>query len=93
MTYIVIISQTKVAATSKSPREAGVKVMRYLKDIREKPPLGIDIHNIYLPLGRFDSIIIFEAPDNKTALKFANDVGLGTGNVAETVPLISIEEI
>ena len=93
MPYITFVSQAKTTQQEKQPRKEGVKVIQYLKDLKEKPPLDINIHNIYLPLGQFDSIIIFDAPDNNKALKFATDVGLSTGNVTETVPLVPIDEI
>jgi uncharacterized protein with GYD domain len=93
MPYITFISQTKTTQQERQPTKEGVKVIRYLKDLKEKSPRSIDIHNIYLPLGQFDSIIIFDAPSNNKALKFATDVGMSTGNMVETVPLVPIDEI
>ena len=35
-----------------------------------KAPAGIKIQGVYATLGRYDGVIIFEAPDAKTTMNF-----------------------
>jgi len=46
-------------------------VSRNLELIEKDKDLGVKIHEIYWTLGRYDAVAIFDAPDEKTALKMA----------------------
>jgi len=37
----------------------------------KNPPPGIKYHNIFWTLGQYDFVIIYEAPDEKKAIKWA----------------------
>jgi uncharacterized protein with GYD domain len=37
--------------------------------------IGVELEQVYLAMGAYDLVIVFEAPDDETAAKFA----LGTG--------------
>lgn len=43
-------------------REANQKAMK-------SPPPGIKIHNVFWTLGKYDFVIIYEAPSEKEAMK------------------------
>jgi uncharacterized protein with GYD domain len=52
---------------------------------------NVKIHNAFWTLGRFDAVIISEAPDEKTAMSFA--LGGPTGFAStETLVAVSREE-
>ena len=67
--------------------------LEFLKKLKTGSPKDIDIHGIYFPLGRFDGVIPFDAPDLITAMKFAVDIGMMTGARVETLPLVPIEQL
>ena len=56
----------------------------------ESPPPGIKVHNVFWTLGRFDSVIVFEAPDEKAAMKMALPVS--EYMATETMTAITREE-
>ena len=35
----------------------------------KNPPAGVKIHNVFYTLGRYDIVILFEAPSEKEAMK------------------------
>jgi len=37
----------------------------------KNPPPGIKYHNVFWTLGQYDFVIIYEAPDEKKAMKWA----------------------
>jgi len=37
----------------------------------KSPPPGMKIHNVFWTLGQYDFVIIYEAPDEKEAIKMA----------------------
>ena len=74
-----------------SPKGKGKEAIDYLKKL--KAPQGIKVHNVYLTLGRYDGVIVFEAPDTKTALNFAMDVGFATDYTIETLSAIPAKEL
>ncbi len=52
---------------------------------------GVKRHNVFWTLGRFDAVIITEAPDEKTAMKFALNTPTDLG-ATETLVAVSREE-
>lgn len=73
------------------PKGKGEQAVKYLKEL--KAPKGITIRDIYFTFGRYDSIIIFEAPSTKTAMDFAMKVGFATHYRVETLTAVSSKEI
>ena len=51
------------------------------------------ILNIYFTMGRYDGVIIFEAADAKTAIRFAADVGFTTDYSVETLTAIPAKDM
>lgn len=73
------------------PKGKGTEAVKYLKEL--KAPRGITIHTIYLTLGRYDGLIIFEAPDVKTAMSFVMETGFATDYTVETLTAIPAKEL
>jgi len=73
-----------------APKGKGEKAVKYLKEL--KAPKGITVRGVYFTLGRYDSVIIFEAPDAKTAMRFAMQVGFETDYAVETLTAVSAKE-
>ena len=65
-------------------------VAKNLKRIETEISEGIKVHGIYWTLGKYDAVAIFEAPDEKTAMKMsirrAEDMNM------ETLVAVPIEE-
>ena len=74
-----------------SPKGKGKEAVDYLKKL--KAPQGIKVHDVYLTLGRYDGVIVFEAPDTKTALNFAMETGFVTDYTMETLTAIPAKEL
>ncbi|MGQ9641462.1 MAG: GYD domain-containing protein [Candidatus Bathycorpusculaceae bacterium] len=51
-----------------SPKGKGIDAVKYLKGLKEKE--GIKIKDVYFTFGRYDGVMIFEAPDERAAMKF-----------------------
>ncbi len=73
------------------PKGKGEQAVKYLKEL--KAPKGITIRDIYFTFGRYDSIIVFEAPSAKAAMDFAMQVGFATQYTLETLTAVSTKEI
>ena len=73
-----------------SPKGKGKEAVNYLKKL--KAPRGIKIRGVYFTMGRYDGMILFEAPDVKKAINFAADLGFTTGYLAETLTAIPAKE-
>lgn len=65
-------------------------VAENLKRIEAEMKEGIKVHGIYWTLGRYDSVAIFEAPDEKTAMKMS--LRRADGMHMETLVALPIEE-
>lgn len=74
-----------------APKGKGEKAVRYLKEL--KAPKDIGVRGVYFTLGRYDSVIIFEAPDAETAMRFTMQVGFETNYTVETLTAVSAKEI
>lgn len=73
------------------PKGKGAEAVEYLK--RLEAPESVVIRDVYFTLGRYDGVIIFEAPDAKAAMKFAMQVGFATNYTVETLIAISAKEV
>lgn len=78
-------------ATLMLPKGKGADAVKYLKDL--KVPKGIKIHDVYFAFGRYDGIMIFEAPDERTAMNFVMETGFATGYTMETLIVVPAREI
>jgi len=74
-----------------TPKGKGKEAVNYLKKL--KAPKGIKVLNIYFTMGRYDGVIIFEASDTKTAIRFAADVGFTTDYSVETLTAIPAKDM
>jgi len=50
------------------PKGKGTEAIKYLKELKAKK--GISIKGVYFTYGRYDGVIMFEATDEVTAMKF-----------------------
>ena len=73
------------------PKGKGSEAVKYLKKI--KPPEGISIKDVFFTFGRYDGVIIFKAPDEKTAMRFVMETGFATEYAVETLVAVSAKEI
>jgi len=74
-----------------SPKGKGKEAVDYLKKL--KAPQGIKVHDVYVTFGRYDGVILFEAPDAKTALNFVMETGFATDYTIETLTAVSAKEL
>ena len=72
------------------PKGKGTEAIKYLKQL--KAAKGISIKGVYFTYGRYDGIIMFEASDEVTAMKFIMETGLATQYAAETLIAVSAEK-
>jgi len=73
------------------PKGKGANAVKYLKEL--KPPKGIKIRDLYFTFGRYDGIIIFEAPDERAAMNFVMETGFATEYTMETLIVVPAKEI
>ena len=73
------------------PRGKGANAVKYLKEL--KASKGIKIRDIFFAFGKYDTIVIFEAPDERTAMNFVMDTGFATEYTMETMIVVPAEEI
>jgi uncharacterized protein with GYD domain len=74
-----------------SPKGKGKEAIAYLRKL--KAPRGITIHDIYVTLGRYDGVVVFEAPDSKKAMSFVVDIGIETGYLIETLGAVPVKQV
>ncbi len=74
-----------------SPKGKGIDAVRYLKRLEEKE--GVKIRDVFFTFGRFDGIIIFEAPDEREAMKFVMETGFSTQYNVETLIAVPAKEL
>ena len=75
-----------VFVTLLSPKGRGAEAVNYLKKL--KAPSGITIREVYFTLGRYDGVIIFEAPSVNKAMNFVMATGFATDYTMETLTAI-----
>lgn len=68
----------------KPSKEKTAKVMEYVKK------MGPSVKGLYMTLGRYDAIIIFEAPDEKAAMK--GSIMMSEFMKTETLVAVPVEE-
>jgi len=73
------------------PKGKGTEAVQYLQEL--KAPKGITIRDVYFTFGRYDGVIVFEAPDVKTAMNFVMQVGFATQYTVETLTAIPAKEV
>jgi uncharacterized protein with GYD domain len=71
----------------KPTKEMTAQVSKMMEDAKKK---GIKILGFYWTLGRYDSVLIFEAPNEKDALK--SSIGVADFASEETLVAIPREE-
>lgn len=74
-----------------SPKGKSKEAVEYLKKL--KAPQGITIRDVYITFGRYDGVIVFEAPDMKTAMNFVMETGFATDYTVETLTAIPAKEL
>ena len=74
-----------------SPKGKGKEAVDYLKKL--KAPKAITIHDVYVTFGRYDGVVVFEAPDPKTAMGFVLDIGFETDYIIETLSAVPAKEV
>jgi uncharacterized protein with GYD domain len=73
------------------PKGKGVDAVKYLKGL--KAPNGIKIRDIFFAFGKYDSMIVFEAPNEQTAMNFVIETGCATQYTMETMIVVPAKEI
>jgi len=73
------------------PKGKGADAVKYLKAL--KAPKGIKIRDIFFAFGKYDSMIVFEAPNEQTAMNFIMETGFATQYTMETMIVVPAEEI
>ena len=74
-----------------SPKGKGKEAVDYLKKL--KAPGGVKLHDVYITFGRYDGVILFEAPDVKTAMSFVMETGFTTDYTVETLTALPAKEL
>ena len=86
-TYVSLLNYTQKGAESIKQVPARIEAAR-----QAAKAVGADIKQIYLVMGRYDVVVISEAPDDETAAKLALATGM-QGNVqSETLRAFSEPE-
>jgi len=74
-----------------SPRGVGKEAVDYLRKL--KAPNGITLHDVYVTFGRYDGVVVFEAPNPKMAMSFVLDIGFETDYIVETLSAVPAKEV
>jgi uncharacterized protein with GYD domain len=80
-----------VFVTLLSPKGKGIEAVNYLKKL--KAPSGVTIREVYFTLGRYDGVIVFEAPSVKKAMDFVIATAFATDYTVETLTAIPAKEV
>ncbi len=73
-----------------SPKGKGIDAVKHLKRLRDKE--NIKIRDVFFTFGRYDGILIFEAPNERAAMKFVMETGFATEYAVETLIAIPARE-
>ncbi len=73
------------------PKGKGREAVEYLKEL--EAPEGIKILDVYITFGRYDGVVLFEAPNAKTALNFSLKIGFATDYIVETLNAVPVKEL
>jgi len=74
-----------------SPKGRGIDAVKYLKSLKEKE--NIKVRDVFFTFGRYDGVIIFEAPNERAAMKFVMETGFSTQYTVETLVAIAAKEL
>ncbi len=74
-----------------SPKGKGSEAVKYLREL--KAPQDITVRATYFTFGRYDGLIVFEAPDVKTAMNFVMETGFATDYTVETLTAVPAKEV
>jgi uncharacterized protein with GYD domain len=74
-----------------SPKGKGIDAVKYLKNLKEKE--GVKVRDVFFTFGRYDGVIIFEAPNEKSAMKFVMETGFFTEYAVETLIAVPAKEL
>ncbi len=77
--------------TLMSPKGKGADIVKHLKEL--KTPDRIRIRDVFFTFGRYDGLIVFEAPNEVAAMKFVMELGLTTDYTMETLVAVSAKEV
>lgn len=65
--------------------------VKYLKSLEQRE--SIKIRDVFFTFGRYDGVVIFEAPDEKAAMKFIMETGFSTEYTMETLIAVPAKEL
>jgi len=74
-----------------SPGGIGKEAVDYLRKL--KAPKGITLHDVYVTFGRYDGVVVFEAPTPKKAMSFVLDIAFETDYIVETLSAVPAREV
>jgi len=74
-----------------SPKGRGIDAVKYLKSLKEKE--NIKVRDVFFTFGRYDGVIIFEAPNERAAMKFVMETGFSTQYTVETLVAVPAKEM
>lgn len=86
-TYVSLIKYTQRGAENMKESPARLEAAKKLFQ-----SLGADLKSFYLAMGRYDAIVISEAPNDETAAKAAIAVGAAGAVRTETFRVFTEEE-
>jgi uncharacterized protein with GYD domain len=82
-TYVMLITLTPEG------RAAAQREADYLLAIEDRVAApGVNMMGVYATLGRFDYVVLVDAPDNEAVARFSLDLGVEAGVHIETLPVI-----
>jgi len=58
-----------------------------------EPPEFIKVRSLYFTFGRFDAVIVFEAPSPQIGMRFVTDSGFMADFTVETLTAVPTEEL
>lgn len=73
------------------PKGKGMDAIKYLKSLEQRE--SIKIRDVFFTFGRYDGVVIFEAPDEKAAMKFIMETGFSTEYTMETLIAVPAKEL
>jgi len=73
------------------PKGKGTEAVKYLKELKAQK--NITIKGVFFTYGRYDGVIMFEAPDEVTAMKFIMETGFATQYTVETLIAVSAKQL
>ena len=74
-----------------SPKGKGVDAVKYLKSLKGNET--VKIRDVFFTFGRYDGIVVFEAPNEREAMKFVMETGFLTQYTLETLVAVSAKEL